>query len=70
MSFGIGYVRDGVWVDHSTLPAGGIEADTEARDLMAFVHEWYGCCEQELATPPSAVALEVAVERERAQVGS
>ena len=69
LSFGIGYVRDGVWIDHSTLPAGEIE-DPQSRGLMAVVHEMYGCCEGDIPTTIATIPVERPVDGERVQVGS
>ena len=48
LSFGLGYVEDGVWVDHAAavalgedLYAGASPADRAALDA---IHEWFTCC--------------------------
>jgi hypothetical protein len=69
LSFGIGYVRDGVWVDHSMLPAGEID-DPRANGLMAVVHELYDCCEDGVPATIATLAVEQPVDGERVQVGS
>jgi hypothetical protein len=68
LSFGIGFVRDGVWIDHSALPAGEVD-DSQDGGLMAVVHELYGCCEDGLPAAIAAVPAEEPVDGERVQVG-
>ena len=49
LSFGLGYVEDGVWVDHAVaiargedLLANASEADRAALDA---IHAWFACCD-------------------------
>jgi len=49
LSFGLGYVEDGVWVDHARaiargedLLANASEADRAALDA---IHAWFACCD-------------------------
>jgi hypothetical protein len=59
LSFGIGYLENGVWIDHSEVPGAG--ADEE--DAMALLHDWYGCC-------PEASRDDASVILDRAKVGT
>ena len=47
-SFGLGYVEDGVWVDHSLAAARGEDllADATPADRAALdaFHAWFSCC--------------------------
>jgi hypothetical protein len=50
LSFGLGYVEDGVWVDHAVAVARGedllanaSEADRAALDA---IHSWFACCDE------------------------
>jgi hypothetical protein len=49
MSFGLGYVEDGVWVDHAVAIARGVDllADASPADRAALdaVHAWFACCD-------------------------
>ena len=49
LSFGLGYVEDGVWVDHATAVARGEDVLTNASDAdraaLDAVHSWFACCE-------------------------
>ena len=40
LSFGLGYLEDGIWVDHTTVPASAVEEDA----ATAAVHAALGCC--------------------------
>lgn len=49
LSFGLGYVEEGVWVDHAVAIARGedllahaSEADRAALDA---IHAWFSCCD-------------------------
>ncbi len=49
LSFGLGYVEEGVWVDHAAaiargedLLANASEADRAALDA---IHAWFACCD-------------------------
>jgi hypothetical protein len=48
-SFGLGYLEDGVWVDHSLAAARGedILADASPADRAALdaFHVWFRCCD-------------------------
>jgi hypothetical protein len=59
MSFGIGYLEDGVWIDHSTVP----DTAADGEDAMALLHAWYGCC-------ADATRLELTVGLDQAKVGT
>jgi hypothetical protein len=49
LSFGLGYVEDGVWVDHAAAIARGEDLLTDASeaDLAALdaIHAWFTCCD-------------------------
>ena len=49
MSFGLGYVEDGVWVDHAVAVARGEDllANASAADRVALdaIHAWFACCD-------------------------
>jgi hypothetical protein len=49
MSFGLGYVEDGVWVDHAIAVARGedLVASASAADRVALdaIHAWFACCD-------------------------
>ena len=54
MSFGLGYVENGVWIDHAVaftrgedLLTNASEADHEALDA---IHAWFACCEGAVST--------------------
>ena len=53
MTFGLGYFRDGVWVDHLATDQAGVrdsaEEEHDANPLDA-VHQWLSCC-KDLADP-------------------
>lgn len=40
LSFGLGYVEDGIWIDHA--PGDGLLVGADAE--MQAVHAWLGCC--------------------------
>ena len=48
-SFGLGYVEDGVWVDHSVAIARGEDLLTNAspadQAALDAVHAWFSCCD-------------------------
>jgi hypothetical protein len=53
MSFGLGYVEDGVWIDHAVaiargedLLSGATDADRAALDA---IHAWFMCCDGAMA---------------------
>ena len=54
MSFGLGYVEDGVWVDHAVAMARGEDllANASAADRQALeaIHAWFTCCDGVAAT--------------------
>ncbi len=49
LSFGLGYVEDGVWVDHAVAVARGEDllADASDADRAALdaIHSWFACCD-------------------------
>ena len=64
LSFGLGFVEDGVWEDHSAAVARGenILADATAADRAALdaFHAWFACCEGavlEATEGPTLVAI-------------
>jgi hypothetical protein len=48
MSFGLGYVENGVWIDHAVAAARGEDllANASAADIGALdaIHAWFACC--------------------------
>jgi hypothetical protein len=67
LSFGLGYVEDGVWVDHAVaiergedLLSGASDAELEALDAL---HAWFTCCDglgnsdRDAGEPPTLVAI-------------
>jgi hypothetical protein len=54
MSFGLGYVEDGIWVDHALAIARGedLVADASPADRAALdaIHAWFSCCDDATAT--------------------
>jgi hypothetical protein len=67
MSVGLGYVEDGVWVDHAVAVARGEDllAHASAADRAALdaIHAWFTCCEigvvttEEVGDAPALVAI-------------
>lgn len=66
LSFGLGYVEDGVWVDHAVAVARGKDllADASDADRAALdaIHSWFACCdgtisEGEVGEGPALVAI-------------
>ncbi len=53
MSFGLGYVEDGMWVDHAVAIARGEDllADASPADRAALdaIHAWFTCCDGAIA---------------------
>jgi hypothetical protein len=49
LSFGLGYVEDGVWVDHALAIARGEDLLTNASDAdraaVDAIHAWFACCD-------------------------
>jgi len=49
LSFGLGYVEEGVWVDHAVAVARGEDllANASAADRAALdaIHSWFACCD-------------------------
>jgi hypothetical protein len=49
LSFGLGYVEDGVWVDHAIAIARGEDLLTNAskadRAALEAIHAWFACCD-------------------------
>jgi hypothetical protein len=58
LSFGLGYVEDGQWVDHAAGDLAVVEPTDRERAAIDAIHAWFGCCGAET----DAVALEI-VER-------
>ena len=52
-SFGLGYMEDGVWVDHAVATARGEDllADASPADRAALdaIHAWFSCCDAAIA---------------------
>jgi hypothetical protein len=48
LSFGLGFVEDGVWVDHAVAVAGGEDlmagASPAERASLDAIHAWFTCC--------------------------
>jgi hypothetical protein len=67
LSFGLGYVEDGVWIDHAAATARGEDllVDASPADLAALdaIHAWFNCCDggtvtaTDAAEGPSLVAI-------------
>jgi hypothetical protein len=49
LSFGLGYVVEGVWVDHAVAIARGEDLLTNAseadRAALDAIHSWFACCD-------------------------
>ena len=49
LSFGLGYVEDGVWVDHAVAVARGEDLLANASDAdraaLDAIHSWFACCD-------------------------
>jgi hypothetical protein len=49
LSVGLGYVEDGVWVDHATAIARGEDllanASQADRAALEAIHGWFACCD-------------------------
>ena len=49
LSFGLGYVEDGDWVDHAIAIARGEDLLTNAseadRAALESIHAWFACCD-------------------------
>ena len=49
LSFGLGYIEDGVWVDHAVATAQGegmlANASDAERATIGAIHAWFTCCE-------------------------
>jgi hypothetical protein len=52
LSFGLGYVEDGVWVDHAMAIERGEDLLTNAsaadRAGLEAMHAWFACCDGEV----------------------
>jgi hypothetical protein len=61
LSFGLGYVEDGVWVDHAVALARGDDllatASDAERAALDAIHAWHACCDGGLVTEERVVAL-------------
>jgi hypothetical protein len=48
-SFGLGYLEDGVWVDHALAVARGedllVDASPADRAALDAIHTWFSCCD-------------------------
>ena len=66
LEFGIGYYRNGVWVDHGAdgeaLEPGA--ETSEAEEPMDVVHDWLACCAQPDLGPRAAGEPGVAISIE------
>ena len=49
LSFGLGYLEEGVWVDHAVARARGEDllanASEADRAALAAIHAWFACCD-------------------------
>lgn len=49
LSFGLGYVEEGVWVDHAVAVARGEDvlgdASPAERAALDAIHGWFACCD-------------------------
>jgi hypothetical protein len=49
LSFGLGYLEDGVWVDHAVAAARGEDvlgdASPAERAALDAIHAWFACCD-------------------------
>jgi hypothetical protein len=58
LSFGLGYVEDGVWIDHAAAIARGEDpyADASSTDRAALdaIHAWFTCCDGDTITAADA----------------
>ena len=49
MSFGLGYVEGGVWIDHAVAVARGEDvlatASAADREALDAIHSWFACCD-------------------------
>lgn len=49
MSVGLGYMEDGVWIDHSIATARGVDLVANASDAeraaLDAMHAWFVCCD-------------------------
>jgi hypothetical protein len=67
MSFGLGYVEDGVWIDHAVAVARGedllVNASAADRVALDAIHAWFACCDggvitdREAGDSPALVAI-------------
>ena len=61
LSFGLGYVEDGVWVDHAAALARGEDllatASDAERAALDAIHAWHACCDAGLVSEQRVVAL-------------
>lgn len=58
LSFGLGYVEDGIWIDHAAAMAGGEDLLEDAtageRAALDAIHAWFDCCGEPVAAIPIA----------------
>jgi hypothetical protein len=58
LSFGLGFVEDGVWIDHAVATARGedLMADASPADRAALdaIHAWFTCCDGSTITVAEA----------------
>lgn len=49
LSFGLGYVEDGIWVDHAVAARRGEDLLAHASDAeraaLDAIHSWFACCD-------------------------
>jgi hypothetical protein len=66
LSFGLGYVEDGVWVDHAVAVARGEDllpnASEADRAALVAIHSWFACCDgaisdRDVGEGPALVAI-------------
>jgi hypothetical protein len=73
VSFALGYLEDGAWVDHTTLPDRGRDLDIAGTATVAdrlALHAMLECCEAAAALAPERLdAMLVAGDRPPAGIG-
>jgi hypothetical protein len=61
LSFGLGYVVEGVWVDHAVAIARGEDLLTNAseadRAALDAIHAWFACCDGAISDVEEGRAL-------------
>ena len=72
VSFGLGYLEDGAWVDHTTLPDRGRDleiAGTTTEEDRRALHAMLECCEATTLATARLQGVMVAGDRVRAGYG-